>query len=129
MKTTVLATCVLLGSAVAAPKSGPGVNQFHRRDNLQQVTMTVVNKMSSPISTSIVSNAGASTLISGAATLVGTMSSQATATLVAPLGWSGNVAVVDDDVEILGNNSTSLLEFGLTVQGGENKLDVDASYV
>lgn len=129
MKATVFATCLFLGSAVAAPKVGLEMEQIHRRDTLQQVTMTIVNKASSAISTSIVSNAGVSTLVSGGATLVGTMASQATATLVAPLGWSGNVAVVKADVDIVGNDYSSLLEFGLTAQGDENKMDVDASYV
>lgn len=91
--------------------------------------MTLVNKMSTPISTSVVSNADVLPLATGGASLVGTLDPEATAEFVAPLGWSGNIAVVGDGVPIVGNTFSSLVEFGLTEQGGINKYDVDASYV
>lgn len=139
MKTTqILAISALAGLslAAAAPKPTPAPKPFlMRRDDdsgdLKQVTMIMVNKMSNPVSTSVVSNAGVPALVTGGDKLVGTLAPQATATLVAELGWSGNVGIVEakDGVEIVGNTYLSLLEFGLTTQGDENKFDVDASYV
>lgn len=134
---TILATAAtLVGFAAAVPALAPAPtpapnHPFRRDEKLQQITMTLINKMSNAVSTSVVSNADVATLVSGGEDLVGTMAPQATATFVASLGWCGNIALVEakDGYEIEGNDHSSLVEFGLTAQGDENKMDVDASYV
>lgn len=140
MSTLVASLFLLLGSAAAAPQPITVADGLVQRDSLvyraenpnvartlEQVTITLVNSMSKALSTSIASNAGA-TLVSGDGGPT-TMAPQATATFVAPVGWSGNVALGEADYSMTGNDYTGLLEFGLTLQGDETKFDVDASYV
>lgn len=136
LQTIFTTAATLVGFAAAVPALAPTptpapIHPFRRGEKLQQVTMTLVNKMSNAVSTSVVSNADAMTLVSGGENLVGTMAPQATATFVATLGWSGNIALVEekDGYQIETNVHSSLVEFGLTAQGDENKMDVDASYV
>lgn len=138
MKTTFLAALPLLGSVAAAPNPVPELierdSPVYRAENpattpvLDQVTITLVNKMSKALSTSIASNDANTALVSGASTM-GTMAPQATAVLVAPMSWSGNLALGEADYPMQGNDYITLLEFGLTLQGNITKMDVDASYV
>lgn len=92
-----------------------------------QLTITVVNKMSEDVSTSYVANAGAPGPVSGG-TGTGTMAPGASATLVAPKDWAGNVAVNLEKYNMTGD--TSLLEGSLKSWGDVGyRVDMDVSYV
>lgn len=91
-----------------------------------QLTVTVVNKMTEAISTSYVANAGPA-IVAGE-TGAGTMDPDATASIVAPSGWAGNIAVGQAQYSM--NGDVSLLEGSLMDQGnGYPVVDMDVSYV
>lgn len=92
-----------------------------------QLTITVVNKMAEPLSTSCASNAGVPSLVSGG-TETGTLTPGQTATVVAPRDWAGMVAVNLATYPMSGN--ASLLEGSLKAWGGLGyRVDMDVSYV
>lgn len=92
-----------------------------------QLTITVVNKMADPVSTSYVGNAGVPGPVSGG-TGTGTLKPGQTATLVAPREWAGNVAV--NLAEYPMNGDSSLLEGSLMSWGDVGyRVDMDVSYV
>lgn len=92
---------------------------------LSQITITLVNSMKSAVSTSATGNAGAA-LLTGAGT--GTMAPGATASIVAPRDWAGNVAF--GLAQYNGFDSPSLVEAGLsTFPGASYMMDIDVSYV
>lgn len=92
-----------------------------------QLTITVVNKMAEPLSTSCASNAGVPSLVSGG-TETGTLTPGQTATVVAPREWAGMVAVNLATYPMSGN--ASLLEGSLKAWGGLGyRVDIDVSYV
>lgn len=92
-----------------------------------QLTITVVNKMSEPVSTSYVGNAGVPGPVSGG-TGTGTLKPGQTATLVAPKDWAGNVAVNLNKYPM--NGDVSLLEGSLMSWGDVGyRVDIDVSYV
>ncbi|KAK2598684.1 hypothetical protein N8I77_012076 [Diaporthe amygdali] len=92
-----------------------------------QLTITVVNKMADPVSTSYVGNAGVPGPVSGG-TGTGTLRPGETATLVAPQEWAGNVAV--NLAEYPMNGDGSLLEGSLMSWGDVGyRVDMDVSYV
>ncbi|KUI70396.1 hypothetical protein VM1G_06422 [Cytospora mali] len=91
------------------------------------LTITVVNKMSEAVSTSYVANGGAPAVLAGN-TGAGTMAASATASIVAPSGWAGNIAVGLAKYPM--NGDVSLLEGSLMDQGnGYPVVDMDVSYV
>lgn len=91
-----------------------------------QLTITVVNKMTEAVSTSYVANAGPA-IVAGD-TGVGTIDTGASASIVAPSGWAGNIAVGLAQYPI--NGDGSLLEGSLMDQGnGYPVVDMDVSYV
>lgn len=91
-----------------------------------KLTITVVNKMSEAVSTSYVANAGPA-IVAGK-TGTGTMGADATASIVAPSGWAGNIAVGRAKYSM--NGDVSLLEGSLMDQGsGYPVVDMDVSYV
>lgn len=92
-----------------------------------QLTITVVNKMSEKVSTSYVGNAGVPGPVSGG-TGTGTLTPGQTATLVAPQDWAGNVAVNLEKYPM--NGDGSLLEGSLMSWGDVGyRVDMDVSYV
>lgn len=92
-----------------------------------QLTITVVNKMSEAVSTSYVGNAGVPGPVSGG-TGTGTLKPGQTATLVAPQDWAGNVALNLEKYPM--NGDVSLLEGSLMSWGGLGyRVDMDVSYV
>lgn len=92
-----------------------------------QLTITVVNKMADPVSTSYVGNAGVPGPVSGG-TGTGTLKPGQTATLVAPHDWAGNVAV--NLAKYPMNGDGSLLEGSLMSWGDVGyRVDMDVSYV
>lgn len=118
-----------LAAMAAAMPSQPKVTPSPLANNkrgLSQITVTMVNSMSVAISTSIASNAGTG-LASGAESPTGTMAAGASASIVAPQGWAGNMAVG------LANYSAmympSLMEAALTDFGAGYMFDIDVSYV
>lgn len=132
MQTTVLCLLSLAALVAAAPPAaqitpGPFAN---KRDGTVG-TITVVNSMSVALSTSVVSNAGNPTLVAGGESLTGTMAPGATATMVMPVGWSGNMALAMANSSALsGNNFPTLIEATLFEWDGVGiKHDVDISYV
>lgn len=91
-----------------------------------QLTITVVNKMTEAISTAYAANAGAAIIAGDTGT--NTMDTGATASIVAPSGWAGNIAVGLAKYPINGNES--LLEGSFQEQGnGYPVVDMDVSYV
>ena len=147
MNTTLLSLMGLLALTSAlpsAPKETPPPSLEQRHDGFlayhaqkprqasvtagpDQLTITVVNKMSEAVSTSYVGNAGVPGPVSGA-TGVGTMKPDETATLVAPHDWAGNVAVNLEKYEM--NGDGSLLEGSLMSWGDVGyRVDMDISYV
>lgn len=102
---------------------------FANKRDLTQATVTVVNSMTDALSTSIVSNAGNPTLVAGGDSLTGTLEAGASATIVMPQDWSGNMALGKASYPIQGNGYPSLIEPGLTNWGNGYMLDVDVSYV
>lgn len=110
-------------SSAAVVTGGPGA-----------LTITVVNSMSAAVSTSYVHNAGVPGLVAGG-TGTGALGPGQTATIVAPRGWAGNVAVnLEKDPETGEkyemNGDTSLLEGSLMEWGGLGyRVDMDVSYV
>lgn len=124
---TVLLVPLLVVLAAAAP-SYPHVTPAplaNKRD-LTQITVTMVNSMAAAVTTSIASNAGAA-LASGADSPTGTIAAGASASIVAPQGWAGNMAVG------LANYTQmympSLMEAALTDFGAGYMFDIDVSYV
>lgn len=118
-----------LGALAAAMPSYPMVTPAPVAANkrgLAQITVTIVNNMSVPIATSIASNAGTG-LASGAESPTGTIAAGASASIVAPQGWAGNMALG------LANYSEmympSLMEAALTDFGAGYMFDIDVSYV
>ncbi|KAG8159658.1 hypothetical protein KVR01_010295 [Diaporthe batatas] len=99
-----------------------------------RLTITVVNKMPAAVSTSYVHNDGVPGLVAGG-TGTGTLMPGASATLVAPEDWAGNVAVnLAEDPETGErwemNGDVSLLEGSLMEWGGLGyRVDIDVSYV
>lgn len=92
-----------------------------------QLTITVVNKMAEPVSTSCASNAGVPGLVSGG-TATGTLTPGETATVVAPREWAGMVAVNLAKYPL--NGRASLLEGSLKAWGDVGyRVDMDVSYV
>lgn len=118
----------LLAVLVAAVPSYPQVTPapFAKKRDLNQITVTMVNSMGAAITTSIASNAG-SALASGGGSPTGTIAAGASASIVAPQGWAGNMAVG------LANYSQlympSLMEAALTDFGAGYMFDIDVSYV
>ncbi|PSR83429.1 hypothetical protein BD289DRAFT_483353 [Coniella lustricola] len=128
MQFPVLALPLLAALASAIPNpSGAQVTPapLAAKRDLTHVTVTIVNKMPQSLSTSVASNGGDATLVSGGGS--GVMAAKATATIVAPQNWNGNVAFG------LANYSSmqvpSLIEPGLTQVSGEWMFDIDVSYV
>lgn len=117
-----------LAALAAAIPSYPQVTPgpFANKRDLTQITVTMVNSMSVAISTSIASNAGTA-LATGGDTPTGTIAAGASASIVAPQGWAGNMAVG------LANYSEmympSLMEAALTDFGSGYMFDIDVSYV
>lgn len=79
--------------------------------------------MKSALSTSIDSDSARPPLATGGATRTGTMAPGATASIVAPKDWSGNIAFGQAKYPQLGKASLVELTFG------DLGLDIDVSYV
>lgn len=131
MQTTALFSLLSFTALVAAvPSAQVTPGPFANKRDITQATITIVNSMAAPLSTSIVSNPGNPTLVSGGATTTGTLGAGATATIVMPQDWSGNVALgMSNYSSLAGNNFPTLIEPGLTNWGNGYMLDVDVSYV
>ncbi len=94
------------------------------------ITITVVNKAGVDITTSQALSASASPLISGAP-WSGVISKDASATIVAPTGWAGMIAINESPKEIKGDES--IIEGAFLMQKNVTDrfaiLDIDVSYV
>ncbi|CAN8101566.1 unnamed protein product [Discula destructiva] len=102
-------------------------NNNNKRDSSAQltaITITIVNSMKDAISTSIASNAGVA-LATGGAT--GTMAAGASASIVAPMNWAGNMAVGLAKYNAF--DQPTLVEAGLSDWGSGAMMDLDVSYV
>lgn len=118
----------LLAALAAALPSYPQVTpepRANKRD-LTQITVTMVNSMAAAISTSIASNDGTA-LASGADSPTGTIAAGASASIVAPQGWAGNMAV--GLANYSGMYMPSLMEAALKTFGDGYMFDIDVSYV
>lgn len=92
-----------------------------------ELTITVVNKMTTAISTAYAANPGVPSLAAGNQG-AGTMSAGETASIIAPSGWAGNIGMVELPHSITGD--VSLLEGSMMDQGnGYPVVDMDVSYV
>ncbi|KAJ4397483.1 hypothetical protein N0V93_001712 [Gnomoniopsis smithogilvyi] len=122
----------LLAVLAAAVPSYPHVTPAplaNKRD-LTQITVTMVNSMAAPLTTAIASNPGVPPLASGAASLEGTLSAGGTASIVAPQGWAGNIAVGLANYTAL--YMPSLMEASLMTKSQSDpgfSFDIDVSYV
>ncbi|KAF3764196.1 hypothetical protein M406DRAFT_258973 [Cryphonectria parasitica EP155] len=119
----------LVAALVAAIPNAPGAKitpaPFANKRDLQQITVTIVNSMGEDLSTSVASNGGDATLVSGGGT--GTLAANSQATIVAPQNWNGNVAfglAKYSEMDV-----PSLIEPGLTQVSGTYMMDIDVSYV
>lgn len=133
MQTTTALFSLLSLTALAAavpPSAQVTPAPFANKRDITQATITIVNSMAAPLSTSVVSNPGNPTLVVGGATTTGTLAAGATATIVMPRDWSGNVALgMSNYSSLAANNYPTLIEPGLTNWGNGYMLDVDVSYV
>lgn len=110
-----------LVAAVPSAQVTPG--PFVNKRALTQATVIVVNSMKSPVSSSLTSNAGVPTMISGGDKLIGTMEAGATATMVLPAGFHGSFAYGNANETL---TMPTLIEPALD-SGGQPGIDV--SYV
>lgn len=112
--------------------SGSGGASTGDVDNL---TVVVRNMMSGPLTTSHAMNADlpANILAIKATLTAGTMSAGATASMVYPSGWAGNMfaaKAASSDDEIVDLADGSLIEGSFSVQMGDTPVnDMDVSYV
>lgn len=133
MQSTVLSLLSFVALVAAAPPSAqitPLPYANNKRDGTLG-TVTIVNSMAMALSTSVVSNAGNPTLVAGGESLTGTMAPGATATMVMPVGWSGNMALAMANTSSLsGDNFPTLIEATLFEFDGQGVMqDIDVSYV
>lgn len=131
MQTTVLSLLSLAALVAAVPHSAQvtPVPAANKRDAAQG-TVTVVNSMSMALSTSIISNSGNPTLVAGGETLTGTMAPGATASMVMPVGWSGNMALALANSSSLASGSfPTLIEPSVWTWNTDTMLDIDVSDV
>lgn len=129
MQLSLFSTIPLLVALAAAIPSPPVARvtpgPLADKRDLSHVTVTIVNKMAEALSTSVASNGGDATLVAGGGT--GVMKPKATATIVAPQNWNGNVAFGLAKYSAM--EVPTLIEPGLTQVSGKWMFDIDVSYV
>lgn len=124
----------LLAALVAAIPNVPGArvtpSPLANKRDLSHITVMIKNKMKQAVTTTVASNPGVPTLLSspGNGTMGNrTIAPNATAILVAPRGWNGNVAFALANATSM--QAPSLIEPGLTEVMGTWMMDIDVSYV
>ncbi|OJJ42225.1 hypothetical protein ASPZODRAFT_155442 [Penicilliopsis zonata CBS 506.65] len=95
-------------------------------DPPEYFTLVVINSHGDDITTSHAHAADSPTAVSGDVG-PGTMTNGATASVLYPTGWAGNVAINDANYEITGDDS--LIEASFVVEDDVAVVDVDISYV
>lgn len=94
----------------------------------QRFTIKVTNKLGRAIQTKHALNKGFADIVSGDKGQ-GVMQSGAQSQFVVPVGWAGNLAVVENGGGRTFLGDESLIEGSFVKQGSSPKFDIDVSYV